>query len=80
MLFRRSSSVGHSESKCIQNFSENPQNIFQTEGHAVNGPRKEKSERELRMPELAIDAWETESLMGNGFRPYGLGINTATKF
>ncbi len=32
------------------------------------------------MPELAIGAWETESLIGNGFRPYGLGINMATKF
>ncbi len=30
--------------------------------------------------ELAIGAWETESLIGNGFRPYGLGINMATKF
>ncbi len=48
--------------------------------HAGNGPRTKKSEKELLMPKLVIGAWETESLIGNGFRPYGLGINMATKF
>ncbi len=60
-------------------FSEKPQNIFQTKGHVGNGPRTKKSERELPMPELAIGAWETESLIGNGLRPYGLAITMATK-
>ncbi len=64
----------------MQNFSEKPQKFFQTEGHAGNGPRTKKSERELPMPELVIGEWETEILIGNGFRPYGLGINMATKF
>ncbi len=72
-------SAGHSESKRKQNFSEKTQNIFQTKGHAGNGPRTKKAERELPMPELAIGAWETETLIGNGFRPYGLSINMATK-
>ncbi len=63
----------------MQNFPEEPQNIFQTKGHAGSGPRTKTSERELPMPELAIGAWETESLIGNGFRHYGLGINMATK-
>ncbi len=64
----------------MQNFSEKPQNIFQTNGPVRNGPIMKKSERELTMPELAIGAWETESLIGNGFRPYALlGINMATK-
>ncbi len=31
------------------------------------------------MPQLVIGAWETGSQIGNGFRPYGLGINMATK-
>ncbi len=67
----------------MQNFSEKPQNIFQTKGHAGNGPRTKKPERELPMPELSLSLMilETESLIGNypypypypGFRPYGLG-------
>ncbi len=61
----------------MQNFSEKPQNIFLTKGHAGNGPIMEKSEIVLLMPELVIGAWETESLIGNGFHPYGLGINMA---
>ncbi len=64
----------------MQNFSEKPQNIFQTKGHAGNDPRTNKSEKDLPMLELVIGAWETEILIGNGFRPYGLDINMATKF
>ncbi len=60
----------------MQNFSEKLQNIFQTKGHVGNGPRTKKPESELTLSELVIGAWETESLIGNGFRPYGLGINT----
>ncbi len=76
MFCIRVDSVGHSESTRMQNLSEKHQNIFQTKGKARNGLRTKKSERDLPMPELAIGAWETESLIGNGFRPYGLGINT----
>ncbi len=32
------------------------------------------------MPELVIGAWKVESLIGNGFRPYGLGINENEKW
>ncbi len=32
-------SVGHSESTRIRNFSEKTQSIFQTKGHAGNGPK-----------------------------------------
>ncbi len=32
------------------------------------------------MPELVIGEWETESLIRNGFCPYDLGVNMATKF
>ncbi len=34
----------------------------------------------LRVPKLVIGAREMENTIANGFRPWDLGINIATKF
>ncbi len=70
-------SVVHSESARMQNFSEMPQNIFQTNGHAGNGPITRKWEMYLTY------AGTRDRCVGDGksHRKWipllGLGINMA---
>ncbi len=50
----------------MHNFSEKPQNIFQTKGPVGNGPRRNATLIRARVLELVICAGSTESLIGNG--------------
>ncbi len=50
----------------MQNYSEKPQNIFQTKGHVGNGPRRNATQICARVPELVTGVGRTESLIRNG--------------
>ncbi len=52
----------------MQNFSEKPQNIFQTNGPVGNGPRRNATLIRAYVQALVIGAGKRESRIGNGTR------------